>query len=94
MDELLPFVKDALNKNYLDEAGENRLLRYIEMSAKRLNDVAGTELNFLENELARELLVNRVNYAMCNALDEFDTNYRSELIQLHLRGMIDDAEEE
>lgn len=93
MNELLPFVKDVLNLNYLDGAGESRLLRFIEMSASRLNDIAGTELNFLEDELARELLVNRVNYAMCNALDDFDSNYRSELIQLHMRGLTNDSSE-
>jgi len=94
MDELLHFVEDVLNLNHLDEVGENRLRHFIEMSMGRLTDIAGTTLDFYSDPLARELLVNRVNYAMCNALDDFDTNYRSELIQLHLRGQINAESED
>ncbi len=91
--KLLQEVKAYLGITWIDEDNDNLLRSYIRMSAKRLESIFGGDLNFIDGEesydvLAHELLLNRVFYQREKALDDFDGNYRGELLTLRNLGKI------
>lgn len=89
---VIEIIKSCIGKSYLDEEGTARIMSFALQSADYLEKIAGTPLDFETDMLAQELLVNRVQYAISNALDDFQKNYRAELVELGLRGMVDNAE--
>lgn len=93
-EELATLLKEA--KTYLgitwdDEATEGQLMNYIKQSAARLEAVYGHTLLFVEpvtdvDYLAKDLLLSRVFYSREKALDDFEGNYRGELLYLRNKG--------
>ena len=79
---LLKECKNYLDITWEDTAGDEKLTGMILRGMKRLNKIAGSELDFLVEEEQRELLFIRVMYERAAALDDFEKNYRSELISL------------
>lgn len=94
MTSVIDIVKTSIGKSYLDEDGTKRLEAFMYQSMDYLDKIAGQELDYLNDMLAQELLVNRVQYGISNALDDFQKNYRAELIELGLRGMVENAQAE
>lgn len=97
MSILLEEVRTYLNITWNDETMDNMLKSYIRTSARRLEKIYGGDLTFTEEEttesraedsLARELLISRVFYAREKAIDDFDNNYRSELLTLRNYGKV------
>jgi hypothetical protein len=80
---LLTSVKNYLDITWaLDSAGEEKLSGMIARGMAYLDKTAGEALDYAKEEKPRELLVEYVRYARSGALDEFQTNYLSELLSL------------
>ena len=100
-DTLLEEVKSYINFTWEDEAKENRIKGYINSSIAYLQEVANHELVFIsdenseeeQDELARDLLFNRVLYMDSQALDDFNKNYNGFLDELKIKyAVLNDAD--
>ena len=78
-------VRSFLNITWQDTARDERLKGYIKSSSLFLNGVAGEVIDFEDDLLARELLLNRVLYLDNQALNDFGANYNRELNELRIR---------
>ena len=83
--QLLEDIESYLDFTWEDEAKEKRIIGYIESSMEYLNEVAGAELNFETDQLARDLLFNRVLYMDSKALDDFGKNYFGLVKELQIK---------
>ena len=83
---LMAQAKSYLNFTWEDSAKEKRIEGYLYSSMAYLNDVAGYELDFEENTLANDLLMNRVLYMDSQALPDFNANYSGLLQELQIHG--------
>ena len=84
-DELLASVKNYLDITWDDEDTDTKLTGIVERGIKYLNYVAGTSMDYTEEDKPRELLLEYARYARSNALDEFQTNYLHELLSLQMQ---------
>ena len=82
---LLTDIRDALSITWEDTETDKQLKGIIERGMARLNDVAGTEIDYAAEGTGKALLINYCVYARSHALDQFFTNYLTELtaFQLH-----------
>ena len=97
--KLLKEVESYLNFTWEDEAKEERIKSYINSSIAYLQEVADAELCFesdeehIADELARDLLFNRVLYMDSQALDDFQKNYNGMLDELKIKySVLNDAD--
>lgn len=93
MNKLLEEEKAYLGITWKDETTDTLLRSYIKTSIKRLESIFGADLNFIDGEeaydhLGHELLITRVFYAREKALDDFDSNFRGELLTLRNYGKV------
>lgn len=84
-DTLFLEVKSFLNFTWEDSAKDRRILGYIESSKQYLEEIAGKEIDFEEDQLAKDLLFNRVLYMDAQALDDFANNYNGMLQELAIK---------
>lgn len=77
---LLADVKNYLQISWDDEATNKRLREMIKGSAAYLDSVMGRACNYGEIGNLRTLLMERVRYQHCNALDAWLPNYLSLVI--------------
>ena len=104
--ELLSKVKSFLDITWSDTHTDNEVWGYIVSSIRRLDDIAGCELDYLADEdtdeddvylsmcfLGSDLLLNRCYYIREKALDDFEKNFQSELVSLFQIGRVYDTEE-
>ena len=82
--ELLTAVKNYLDITWEDSAGDEKITGIISRGIKYLNAISGENLDYTVEDKPRELLFDYVRYARSHALNEFQTNYRHELISLQL----------
>lgn len=82
---LLEDVKNYLDITWDDEATEKKLTGIIERGMKYLNNIAGTELDYTEEDKSKELLMDYCRYVRSNALESFQTNYLHELLSLQIQ---------
>lgn len=97
---LLRKIKSFLSITWDDSDTDNKILDFIVSSINRIDDICGVELDYVDDNeeyskpylklcyLGRDLLKNRVFYLNEKALDDFEENYRSELVALYLQGKI------
>lgn len=82
---LLQDVKDYLHISWEDEKTDKNLTGMIKRGIARLTKIAGVpSLNFIEEDLPRQLLFDYCRYANSQALEAFETNFQSELLSLHI----------
>ena len=81
---LLQDTKDYLHISWYDEKTDKNLSGMIRRGMSHLNKIAGVTLNFIEEDLPRQLLLDYVRYANSQALEVFNTNFQSELLELNL----------
>lgn len=101
MKKLLDSCKEFLGITWDDIGTDNMLKSYIRSSASRLSAIYGYDLVFdTDSEdagqadyLAHELLLNRVFYMREKALDDYETNFRGELLTLTNLGKVRGYEE-
>ncbi len=95
---LLSEVKTYLNITWEEETTNNKIGGFILSSVSRLNDIVGFEIDFslkttnLQelsiSQIAKQLLLSRCFYLNEKALDDFEKNFRGELLTLAYKGKI------
>lgn len=84
-DGLLAAARNYLDITWPDPDGDEKLSGILLRGIKRLNGVAGTTLDFTVEDTPRELLLDYARYVRAEALDEFQSNYLHELLNLQIR---------
>lgn len=83
MEQLLPEVKSYLHITWEDENTDNNLKGFINRGMARLTDIAGVpSLDFTAEEQPKMLLLDYCRYANSQALEMFEKNFASELLDL------------
>lgn len=82
MEELLTAVKSYLHITWTDD--DEMLTGFISRGKARLDDIAGTALDYEKEGQPRALLLDYCRYANAQALEVFEKNFSSELLTLHL----------
>ena len=88
MPELLVAVKDYLRITWQDEKTDKNLMGFINRGKARLQDIAGVPLDFTIEDLSRTLLLDYCRYANSQALEMFEKNFASELMDLHIKSQV------
>lgn len=83
-DGLLSAVKSYLNVTWQDEATDAKITGYISRGMARLQNIAGAPLDFITEGQPRALLLDYCRYANAQALEVFEKNFMSELLELNL----------
>ena len=84
--ELLEDVKNYLNKDWeLDDTAKRSLTGMIKRGMSYLNNVAGTTLNYENEDIEKSLLLDYCRYADSKALEMFATNFQPDLLELNLK---------
>ena len=79
---LLDEVKDYLKITWEDE--DTEVQRIIDRGQSYLNELAGVELDFETEGLARSLFFDYCRYAYNNATEFFEENFRTAILRLQL----------
>lgn len=79
---MLQEIKNYLKITWDDE--DDFLTSLINRGQTKLNELAGAELDFETEGLARSLLFDYVRYAYNNATEYFEENYQHEILRLQL----------
>lgn len=82
---LLEAVRNYLDVSWVDADGDTKLTGIIARGMKYLDSAAGKTLDYTIEDKPRELLMDYCRYVRSNALDEFQTNYLSELLSLQIQ---------
>lgn len=85
---LLADVKEYINITWQDENTDKKVTGYINRGMKRLQTIAGASLDFIAEDLPRSLLLDYCRYANSQALEVFEKNFQSELMELNLTSQI------
>lgn len=101
MEKLLSACKEFLGITWSDYGTDSMLKSYIRSSATRLSAIYGYDIVLdtdsdeagQADSLAHDLLLNRVFYMREKALDDFETNYRGDLLTLRNLGKVRGYEE-
>lgn len=83
-EELIKDVRNHLDITWDDEAGDKKLSGIIARGISYIDDVAGCELNYTDENKPRELLMEYCRYVRSDALDKFQINYMHELLRLQM----------
>lgn len=81
-DGLLLAVRNYLDITWEDSAGDEKLSGIIARGMRYIDNVAGEACSYTAEDKPRELLFDYVRYVRSNALNEFKTDYLSELLSL------------
>ena len=81
---LLDEVKNYLDITWSDDAGDLKISGIISRGQKYLNSMTGVTLDYTTDDKPKELLLDYVRYVRSDALNEFQTNYRHEILSLQL----------
>lgn len=81
---MLDELKNYLNISWQDELINNKLIQLVNESKAVLNHLMGVDLDYEQDQEAKELLFNRVRYAYNNALDEFEKNFAQVILRKQL----------
>lgn len=82
MDILIQELKNELNITWLDDETERKLQRIIRNGQAYLNEKAGAELDYANNFIANQLLMDYGRYAYNLSLELFELNFRRQLLSL------------
>lgn len=97
---LLKEVKAFLNITWQDEHTDTKIMNFINSSISRLNAIAGLDLDYSltddtlskyekqANQMGKELLLVRCFYLNEKAHDDFEENYKRELLSLSRKGRV------
>lgn len=87
---LLEAVRAYLDITWVDEAGDKKLSGIIARGMNYLDKAAGAALDYTKEEKPRELLMDYCRYARSHALENFQTNFLSELLSLQIAQEVTD----
>ena len=77
---MLQEIKDYLKITWNDE--DVTIQGIIDRGKSNLNELAGVELDFLSEGQARSLLFNYCRYDYRNGIEDFEENFKSEILRL------------
>lgn len=80
--ELLADVKNYLDITWDDPESDKKLSGIILRGMSYIDDIAGEAQDYMVEGKPRELLMDYCRYVRSNALDEYQLNYRHELLAL------------
>lgn len=81
---MLKEVRSALRINFDDPDIDAELLRLIDESTSAFDMLIGEEIDYKTDQVAKELLINRVRYAYNSVVDLFEDNYKHEILRYQL----------
>ena len=79
---LLEAVRNRLDITWESVSEDEKLTGIIARGMKRINRIAGESLDYTIEDTPRALLMAYCMYDRANALDDFEKNYLSELLDL------------
>lgn len=88
--KLLDDVKNYLDITFSDDSYDRKLAGIIERGADYLSGIAGTVLLFQEENKERQLLMDYCRYANANCIEDYEHNFRSELLLLRIGKGVED----
>jgi hypothetical protein len=92
---MLNDIKNYLDITFMDYALDKKLTGIMERGAAYLTGIAGADLDFLTENVERQLLMDYCRYANANCIEDFERNFSSELLMLRIgRGVADYAGQE
>lgn len=91
---LLDKVKNYLDITWDDTDTDTKLTGIAERGIKYIDNIAGSSMDYTEEDKPLELLLDYCRYVRSNALEEFQKNYLSELISLQIGQEVAAYEEE
>jgi hypothetical protein len=80
---LLDAAKAYIKITWQDAATDSEVTGYIIRGMKRLQQIAGASLDFTVEDQPRALLLDYCRYARSQALEVFEQNFQSELLDLN-----------
>lgn len=83
-EDMIADVKNYLDITWDDAEGDKKLTGMIDRGMAYINGIAGREQAFNTPCLAQSLLLNYCRYERSNALEDFQKNYRHELLSLQI----------
>lgn len=89
--ELLQEVREYLSD---PPVSDQKLTGFILRGMRHINDVAAADQDFAEDDLPKTLLLDYCRYALSQALEVFDKNFESELIELNERTRLKEYEDQ
>lgn len=89
-EQLLSDIKTYLHITWQD--ADNLITGYINRGMARLQQIAGVPLDFTKEDLPRSLLFDYCRYANSQALEVFERNFESELLELNLSNQFAEPE--
>lgn len=81
---ILADVKNYLDITYKDNEIDRKLSGIIERGMSYLDDIAGKELDYTEENKGRQLLFDYCRYARSNDLEDFQKNFTADLVMLRI----------
>lgn len=84
MTKLLADVKGYLGITWQDNVTDSNITGYINRGMARLQQIAGAPLDFEKEDQPRAMLFDYCRYANSQALEVFEKNFQSELLNLNL----------
>ncbi len=88
---LLEEAKNYLDITWDDEQTDLKLTGILRRGMAYLDEKAGAVLDYSEEGQPKALLFDYARYARANALDEFQNNYLSDIVALHLNYRVKEA---
>lgn len=89
-EDLLEDVKNYLDITISDESFDRKLNGIIERGADYLSGIAGSRLLFQDENRERQLLMDYCRYANANCIEDYEHNFRSELLLLRIGKGVED----
>lgn len=81
---LLADVKNYLDITWVDPESDKKLSGILSRGIKYLDRIAGAKLDYTQESNGRALLFDYVRYVRANAFDEYQHNYKHELLALQI----------
>lgn len=81
--DLLQDVKNYLRITWEDE--DSDLIKMIERGISYFKSIVGVDVDFIDDLQNRQLLLDRCRYVRNHVVEEFEDNFRSEIINMQFR---------
>lgn len=83
IDELLDDVKNYLRITWDEE--DEYIFKMIKRAIAYFKSITGADVDFVSEEQNRQLLLDRCRYMHNHVIEEFEENFKSEIINLQFR---------
>lgn len=85
---LLDDILNALDITFDDEATRNKIKDIMQRGKARLEQLAGTKIDFAKDMIARELLFSYCRYGRSNAIEQFEHDFSCQLTAFALEAAV------